>query len=139
MRAIIDDANERIADMRRRFEIEDTERRLGTPSPTANAPTTTAPNGTGIAGTAPSPTLTLADVFRDYASESLPLFTQQIALQTRIADATETTAVATTESASHLREIARVIASGTLVATIDEALIARQEQANLARGGRVAL
>jgi hypothetical protein len=80
------------------------------------------PTGSVPTGTAPSPALTLADVFRDYASESLPLFTQQIALQTRIADATEATAENTALTVDEVRALRMAIEGGSFIDGIDRAL-----------------
>jgi hypothetical protein len=109
----------------------------GTSAPTGSAPH---PGGETVpTGDTPSPTLTLADVFRDYASDSLPLITQQVELQTRIADATEATAGNTAATVDQLILLRAAIENGALVAGIDEQLARRRDLTALASGGGVSL
>lgn len=90
-------------------------------------------------GSAPTPASTLADVFRDYASETLPLFTQQIALQTRIADATEATAANTALTAEEVRALREAIASEAFINGIDRALADRRRDAEITTGQGIRL
>jgi gas vesicle protein len=109
-------------------------------SGTGNAPVAdgeVVPTGATSPGTAPSPALTLADVFRDYASDSIPLFQQQIALQTRIADATEATATNTASTVNELRALRETIASGVLRDGLDEALEAERYALAVQQGAAV--
>jgi hypothetical protein len=109
------------------------------PAPTGSAPL---PGGedvpTGSSPT-PSPTLTLADVFREYRDASIPLLTQQLDLQTRIAAATEATAENTGLTAMEVRALREALLSGTFIDSVDRALADRRREAELTNGAGIIL
>jgi len=70
-------------------------------------------------GVAPAATVSvLGDVFKDYAAKSVPLFETQIALQLRIADATEGTAQNTLDTVTAVHRVADLLASGAITAMV---------------------
>jgi hypothetical protein len=109
------------------------------PAPTGTAPL---PGGedvpTGSSPT-PSPTLTLADVFREYRDASVPILTAQLDLQTRIAAATEATAENTGLTAMEVRALREALLSGTFIDSVDRALADRRREAELTNGAGIIL
>jgi len=113
------------------------------------APTTGTPPGTAptaedplLGGNIPLPSgdvVTLAEVFRGFAGESVPLLTQQLDAQLRIADATEATAESTSLTAREVRALREAILGGSFIDGIDRALADRRRDAEVALGQGIAL
>jgi hypothetical protein len=96
-------------------------------TPSSAPPPGTAPTGEDplLGGDIPLPTgdvVTLAEVFRGFAGESVPLLTQQLEAQLRIADATEATAAHTADTVAVLLRVAAAIEGGALAEQVDRSL-----------------
>jgi hypothetical protein len=89
-------------------------------------------------GVVPAETVSaIGDVFAAYALDTVPLFTQQVELQMRIADASEATAQNTATTVSELRALRETIASGVLRDGLDEALEAERYALAVQQGAAV--
>lgn len=118
--------------------IKRTDDLIGAPTSPAPAPVAGGETLPPV-GSAPTPASTLADVFRDYASETLPLFSQQIALQTRIADATEATAANTARTAEGVIALTEAITSEAFINALDRGLGDRRRDAEINNGQGIRL
>lgn len=90
-------------------------------------------------GAPPTPAATLADVFKDYGSQSLPLLTAQLEVQRGILAATQATAENTGVSASRLDAILGFLERSGGVDFIDRILADRRRDAEINAGRGIVL
>jgi hypothetical protein len=91
-------------------------------------------------GTVPGETVrTIGEVFASYAADTVPLFTQQVELQARIAEATEATASNTAATVFQLTALREALVGPEFLDRIDRALADRRRDAETAIGVGITL